>query len=184
MSRQPPGVGTGVSIASALPSRRPAMSSGRLTTSKVEASTNSPGCRTNGSAPLGSTGLGRSGWSSGVAVVLEHAEVPVQPDVDARGLDEPGRVRVEFHPARLDLGLDVPVGEEHPGNLPVPRRIRWPAGRAARTRQFAIRGELGWVASATPPLGAQPGAGCLGSGDVTPTSPRQAGLRALRAPGT
>ena len=33
MHRQPPGVGTGVSIASALPSSRPAISSGRLTTS-------------------------------------------------------------------------------------------------------------------------------------------------------
>src|ERR1700729_3776357 len=43
------------------------------------------------------------------------------------------------------------------------------------------RRELGWLASATPSLGAQPRAGYLGSGDVTPTSPRQARLRPPRA---
>jgi hypothetical protein len=55
-----------------------------------------------------------------VAVVLEDAEVPVQPEVDAGGLDQLRFVRVELDPAGLDLGLDVAIGEEHAGNLPGP----------------------------------------------------------------
>src|SRR6516164_3975156 len=57
-----------------------------------------------------------------VAVVLEHPEVPVQPDVDAGRLDQFGIVGVELDPPGLDLGLDVTIGEEHPGNLQVPVR--------------------------------------------------------------
>jgi hypothetical protein len=57
-----------------------------------------------------------------VAVVLEDAEVPVQPDVDAGRLDQLGLVRVELDPPGLDLGPDVTIGEEHAGNLPVPVR--------------------------------------------------------------
>ena len=64
-----------------------------------------------------------------VPVVLEHTEEPVQADIDARGLDELGRVRVQLHPARLDLRFDVAVGEQHSGNLPRPVRCRLgPAG--------------------------------------------------------
>ena len=44
-----------------------------------------------------------------VAMVLEHPEVAVQPDVDAGWLDEVWRVRVELHPPRPDLRLDVSV---------------------------------------------------------------------------
>jgi hypothetical protein len=55
-----------------------------------------------------------------VAVVLEHAEVAVQPHVDAGRLDQPGIVRVELDPAGLDLGFDVTIGEQHAGNLPGP----------------------------------------------------------------
>src|SRR4051794_28345672 len=47
-----------------LPSRRAAMSSGRVMTSYVEPSTNSPGCRMNGSLSSGSTRRVSSGWSS------------------------------------------------------------------------------------------------------------------------
>ena len=57
-----------------------------------------------------------------VAMVLEDAEVAVQPDVDAGRLDQFGFVRVELDPPGLDLGLDVTIGEERPGNLPVPVR--------------------------------------------------------------
>src|SRR4051812_40014839 len=47
-----------------LPSTRAAMSSGSVTTSYVEPSTNSPGCRMNGSSPSGSTSRVRSDWSA------------------------------------------------------------------------------------------------------------------------
>src|SRR5258708_2721051 len=46
-----------------LPSSRPAMSSGSETTSKVDPSTNSPGCRTNGSSPSVCTRRVRSACS-------------------------------------------------------------------------------------------------------------------------
>src|SRR6516162_7456346 len=55
-----------------------------------------------------------------VAVVLEHPEVPVQPDVDAGRLDELRCVRVELHPPGTDLGLDVTIREQHASNLPCP----------------------------------------------------------------
>src|ERR1022692_2286226 len=101
-----------------LPSSRPAMSSGSETTSKVDPSTNSPGCRTNGSSSSVST----SRVDVRVAVILEDPEVPVQPDVDAGRLDQLRRVRIELDPARLDLSLDVAIREEHPGNLSGPVR--------------------------------------------------------------
>src|SRR5215472_3095015 len=47
-----------------LPSSLPATSSGSEMTSYVDPSTNSPGCRTNGSSPSGSTSLVRSGCST------------------------------------------------------------------------------------------------------------------------
>ena len=70
----------------------------------------------------GQVGLFHRGVDVRVAVVLEDPEVPVHPDVDAGRLDQSGIVRIEFDPARFDLGLDVTIGEEHPGNLSGPVR--------------------------------------------------------------
>src|SRR5699024_2574098 len=55
----------------------------------------------------------------GVLVVVEEAEMAVEADIDARGLDE-GRVEgVQTHPVGGDLSTDVTVGEEaHPANVP------------------------------------------------------------------
>src|SRR5580692_1775577 len=70
----------------------------------------------------GQVGLFHRGVYVWIAVVLEDSEVPVQPDVDAGRLDQLRLVRVELDPAGLDLGLDITIGEEHPGNLPGPVR--------------------------------------------------------------
>src|SRR5260221_11369868 len=59
-----------------------------------------------------------------VPVVLEDPEVPVQAHVDAGWLDKLGREGFDLNAARCDLGPDVPVGEQHAGNLPVPVRYR------------------------------------------------------------
>ena len=75
-----------------------------------------------------------------VPMVLEDPEVPVQPDIDAGRLDEFGLVRIELDPPGLDLGLDVTIGEEHPGNLPVPVRClgeHSPARLTAKRRRSA-----------------------------------------------
>jgi len=55
-------------------------------------------------------------------MVLEDPEVAVQPDIDAGRLDQLGFARIELDSAGPDLGLDVTIGEERPGNLPVPVR--------------------------------------------------------------
>ena len=83
-------------------------------TSYVEASTNSPGCRMNGSSPSGSTeprqiGLLDRGVDVRVAVVLEHPEVAVEPHVDARRLHHGFVVRIDPDPPGVDLGPDVLV---------------------------------------------------------------------------
>src|SRR3954465_3320476 len=115
-----------------LPSSRAAMSPGRVTTSSVEPSTNSPGCRTNGSPPPpppprvqderlvavrldlgGEVVLLQGGVDVGVPGVVEYPEVPVQPDVDARGLHQPGVVGLEPEPPLGDRGLDVAIGQQH-----------------------------------------------------------------------
>ena len=82
-------------------------------------STNSPGCRMNGSSPSGSTSAGQVGLllrrvDVGVAVVVEDPEVAVEPDVDARRLDHAGRT------ARGRRG-------------PTRSRLRGPGRRAARS---------------------------------------------------
>jgi hypothetical protein len=51
-----------------------------------------------------------------VAMVLEDPEEPVEPDVDARRLDHRLIERLESHSSRLELGLDVAVGEQHGPN--------------------------------------------------------------------
>ena len=90
------------------------MSSGRVTTSYVEASTNSPGCRMNGSSPrrldqAGEVGLLLRRVDVRVAVVLEDPEVAVDAHVDARRLDHLGIVRLERDPPGRDLLANVPV---------------------------------------------------------------------------
>ena len=101
-----------------LPSSRAAMSSGSVTASYVDPSTNSPGCRTNGLArggldqPRQVRLVGRR-VDERVLVVVEQPEVPVEPHVDARRLEHGGLVGVEGHAARLELGPDVTVGEQH-----------------------------------------------------------------------
>ena len=53
-----------------LPSRRPAMSSGKVMTSYVLAKTNSPGCKINGSSPSATTSRVSSGCSIDGSITL------------------------------------------------------------------------------------------------------------------
>ena len=48
-----------------------------------------------------------------VQVVVEDAEPPVQPDVDAGRLDQGRLERVELELPALDLGDEVAVGKQH-----------------------------------------------------------------------
>ena len=62
-----------------------------------------------------------------VLVVVEQPEVPVDPDVDARGLHHLLVERLEHDATGVDLGADVPVGEQHPHTVLAARlRPRWP----------------------------------------------------------
>ena len=125
------------------------MSSGSETTSYVDASTNSPGMQDKRVVVIGLDQPGQVGLLHGrvdvrVAVILEDPEVPVQPDIDAGRLDEFGIVRVELDPSGLDLGLDVTIGEEHPGNLPGPVRCLGehspvPHGEALQVRAGVVQ---------------------------------------------
>ena len=100
-----------------LPSSRAATSSARVRISKVEASTNCPGCNTNASE--GSTSTNRVSSAAPVRVddrvlvVVEQPEVPVDTHVDAGRLDHRGVVRIDPDPAGVDLSPNVPVGEQH-----------------------------------------------------------------------
>jgi hypothetical protein len=85
-------------------------------------------------------------------VVLEHPEVPVEPDVDAGWLDELGLVRLKLHPAGLDFLPDVPVGEQHPGNLPVPVRCRGRLGPTTSVGRSSRRGCSSMVERQLPKL--------------------------------
>ena len=46
----------------------------------------------------------------------------VEPDVDRAGLQHHRVPRLHGHATGVDLGEDVPVGEQHGDNLPGPRR--------------------------------------------------------------
>ena len=61
----------------------------------------------------GQVGLVLGGVDVGVLVVVEQPEVLVEPHVDARRLEHRRLPRVQDHPAALDLGADVAVGEQH-----------------------------------------------------------------------
>jgi hypothetical protein len=64
----------------------------------------------------------------GVGVVVERAEVPVEAQVHARGLQQRLVVRVERDASGGDLGADVAVGEQHPRTLSA--QSDTPTGRA------------------------------------------------------
>jgi hypothetical protein len=53
-----------------------------------------------------------------VQVVVEHSEEPVQPHVDAGRLHERRLERLQGEVARLDLGNEVAVGEQHRNTIP------------------------------------------------------------------
>ena len=94
------------------------MSSGSVIDSSVCPRTNSPGCRMNGSSSPTSTSsvrpsIGCAHVDVGVARVVEHAELAVDADVDARGLDEARVVGIDDDPAGRDLGLDGAVAQDH-----------------------------------------------------------------------
>ena len=102
-----------------LPSRRATRSSGSVTRSSVWPSTNSPGCRMNGSSPLDLHQLGEvlhrlAHVDVGVARVVEDAEAAVHPHVDARGLDQRRRRRGRstMRPASISAP-DGAVAENH-----------------------------------------------------------------------
>jgi hypothetical protein len=50
-------------------------------------------------------------------VILEDPKIAVNPDVNTGRLDELGQERVQLDAARLDLGPDVAIREQHVGNL-------------------------------------------------------------------
>jgi hypothetical protein len=66
----------------------------------------------------GQLGLVLGGVDVGVLVVVEQPKEPVDPHVDARGLQHAGVVGVEGHSSGVELGGDVTVGEEHGRSLP------------------------------------------------------------------
>ena len=81
----------------------------------------------NGSSPSGSTIAGQVGLVGGrvdvrVAVVLEHPEEPVQPDVDRRRLQHRRVLGLHGDPSGVDLGQDVAVAQQHDGTLPYRHR--------------------------------------------------------------
>ena len=105
-----------------LPSSRPARSSGSVHRSSVDPSTNSPGCRTNGSPSFGSTRRGQIVLAHrrvdvGVAGVVEDPEQIVEADVDARRLHQAVVERVDAQPAGGDFGPDIAIGEQHPTSV-------------------------------------------------------------------
>ena len=68
--------------------------------------------------PVGATGLGPVGLVGGrvdvgVAVVLEDAEEPVQPDVDRGRLQHARIPGLHGDPAGVDVGQDVAVTHQH-----------------------------------------------------------------------
>ena len=62
------------------------------------------------------------GGSISPSLLVRRAEILLDAHRNRDALDQLGIVRVELDPPGLDLGLDVTIGEEHPGNLPVPVR--------------------------------------------------------------
>src|SRR5699024_3552198 len=59
-----------------------------------------------------------------VLVVVEHPEVPVEPDVDAGGLDQGQVVGVDVDPPGVDLELEVTIRQQHPSRPPCAAFIR------------------------------------------------------------
>ena len=101
-----------------LPSSRPARSSGSEHRSSVAPRTNSPGCEHERLALLrldegGQVVLAHRRVDVGVAGVVEDAEQVVQPDIDARRLDQAFLERIDAKSSRGDFGTDVAIGEQH-----------------------------------------------------------------------
>ncbi len=79
---------------------------------------------------LGQVGLRLADIDEGIAVVAEHAELPVQVQVDRRRLEAVGVIRVDAHPTGFHGGADITVRED--AHRRRGRRGVTPAGRAAR----------------------------------------------------
>ena len=112
-----------------------------MTRSSVEPSTNSPGWRMNGSSsPISTTSvsvlLRLLHVDERVARVVEDAEVPVDPHVDARRLEQRRLIRVDLDPAFVDEPFDGAIGEDHRLILPSARRRARasPFRKASRSR--------------------------------------------------
>ena len=100
------------------PSSRATRSSGSVTRSSVEPSTNSPGWRMNASSSvdldeLGEVLLLRLDVDERVAGVAEHAEVAVDAHVEARRLHERRLVRIDADAALVEEAADGAIGEDH-----------------------------------------------------------------------
>src|SRR5438270_1921086 len=66
----------------------------------------------------------------GIPVVLEHPEVPIQPYVDAGGLDHVERVRLEADTSQVHRGFDVAVRQQHEATLTEAASLPAPVSRA------------------------------------------------------
>ena len=53
-----------------------------------------------------------------ISVVFENTEVSIETDINARRLHHVGGIGFEPDAAGINLGLDVPVREQHGGTLP------------------------------------------------------------------
>ena len=105
-----------------LPSSRPARSSGSVTSSSVEPSTNSPGMQHErlpfgGFHQAGQLVLLLGGVDVGVAGVVENPEHAVEANVDAGRLHQGVVERVDAQPPGGDFGPEVTIGEQHPTSL-------------------------------------------------------------------
>ena len=124
---QPLGVGTSVSRASAFPSSRATRSSGSATRSRVEPSTNSPGCRMKPALAadldqLGEVFLRELRIDERRRVVAEHPEVAIDAEVDRRRLHPAVHQRIDDDAAFGERLADRDVGENH--GRDTTRRVR------------------------------------------------------------
>ena len=101
-----------------LPSRRPARSSGSEHRSSVAPEDELAGVEHERLALLGldqgrEVVLAHRRVDVGVAGVVEDPEQVVQPDIDARRLDQAFLERIDAKSPRGDFGTDVAIGEQH-----------------------------------------------------------------------
>ena len=115
-----------------LPSSRAATSSGSVTSSYVEPSTNSPGCRTNASSAPTSTSRVRSDWSAAGSMCGYLWLSKTRKNLSSRTSMLDGwiisrRQRVEPYATAVELGEDVAVGEKHGENVTYASVARCPS---------------------------------------------------------